>query len=197
MASALPVPCVCFQAPALCGALSASVARRLVDRRAHSAFSRRTYRRGLERPAHRVFWRLRWLRPSWYGADLTIATTAAACRHVPGASGVHPRPAVPALWAVPTLERCVSGVRVNCHQLFSFRLSASLVLRLSLSAVSRAQCGDSRVLFPVGLPWRRTRPSWSRCGVRAAFYTVLSTAAALSVDVLTLEYGRSSKLRYR
>jgi hypothetical protein len=40
--------------------------------------------------------------------------------------------------------------------------------------------------IPVDLPWRWTRPSWSRCGVRAAFYSVLSTAAAFSVDVLTL-----------
>eukprot|EP00966_Prymnesium_polylepis_P296563 6851211-Prymnesium_polylepis.1 len=36
-----------------------------------------------------------------------------------------------------------------------------------------SQCGrgDSGVLFPLDLPWCRTRPSWSRCGVRAAFDT--------------------------
>ena len=44
--------------------------------------------------------------------------------------------------------------------------------------------------IPLDVQWRRTRPSWSRCGVRAAFYTVLSTAAAFSVDVLTLPTRR-------
>ena len=54
----------------------------------------------------------------------------------------------------------------------------------------KAQCGDSEVLSPLDLPWRRTRPSWSRCGVRAAFDTVLSTATAFSLDVLTLPTRR-------
>ena len=49
---------------------------------------------------------------------------------------------------------------------------------------------ETRAFSQPRLPWRRTRPSWSRCGVRAAFRTVLSTAAALSIDVLTLPTRR-------
>eukprot|EP00966_Prymnesium_polylepis_P175888 4071174-Prymnesium_polylepis.1 len=39
--------------------------------------------------------------------------------------------------------------------------------------------------------WRWTRPSWSRSGVRAVFDTVLSTAAASSVEALTRHVGRA------
>jgi hypothetical protein len=80
--------------------------------------------------------------------------------------------------------------------IYSFCKQASKVVRYETYPPHGASGGGAPFSFPDPVSvwtqsiWRRMRPSWSRCGVRAAFDNVLSTAAASSVEALTLPTRR-------